>query len=230
MRRVVLFFTLILSFAAPLYAVSETILFDGALELRPEGLYTYIYAYYHPKTASSVFLIGLAHEADEDYYLSIGGYISRGVGCSVVLFEGPLPDRRTSEEVKAAEETWVKELFQDDIDRAFLGAFFAHRSQKIRQALGLVEERTAFDYSQKNWVSADSLWYAKLQTSEFWRELYRQISLLPKEVKVDLVNHTREMFRLADEGKLIRGHLIEEFKLLYGNRAILDVLYSVFLK
>ena len=195
------------------------------LMVTPEGAFTFVHEYRHPSTGRVIKLVGMTHNAEQEYLNKVSHILDE---CDLVVYEGfstPPPDKEsTAEEVNESNKEIGEKLFSDNLDESFRFALPAFETE-ISKHLPLINERYHFDNTRPSWISGDAEWFAQYKDpekqKEFEHTFLQEISQFPQESKLALVMHIRNKIKDIRQRGFTSKDTQEFFELATEQTAIL---------
>ena len=168
-------------------------------ETRSDGIYVPV-CYYSHTNGTKAILTGMLHVGEELFYQRINDVLQR---CDRVIYEEPFP--RDKDTMRALDEAWSAQLYDESLDQAFVAAIFLPMPpQKFIDTHGLLDEAHYFDFSQQHWISGDSAWGLGSADAalpmETWDEIYAKVKIVDARVKTEKVCAAKEFLQKVEAG------------------------------
>ena len=166
-------------------------LLEGEQIVSRSGVYSFIHTYEHPASGRKVFLCGMSHVGQKDYYRVIRDCLA---GCDFVLYEPISLTGRYKRRPPMGEE--IEDIEDIDINEAIVFAILAYyiRLEEVFGFCGSPEltlEGKVFKefYKRENWIHADILPDVDSEDSFEYspsEALRKHISRLPKARRLEI--------------------------------------------
>lgn len=200
-------------------------LFSGEVLIKPDGLYTKVHYYEHPRTKQRVVVAGMNHAGDPEYFAEVGRRLAEA---QAVVYEGSGGPHEPDPEGDAAD---LQAMAGTDLTAAYTAAMRAYFTQG-EKSLGLASEWSSFDYQKPGWVSADKEFWERVEKDEALQAkmagMDQVLAAVPDERKEAVVRHARDQLLSMARGEFTGRDLAESFVFLWSDPVLHDAVQEAY--